>query len=253
MKALVTIAAACLATGASAQVSVTLAVVLDSGPFVGNGQAVRGTLRLTWTDPEGIGYSGGAFRLRFSDTGGNFGAADITLPNEVNVERIGIHGASTIWSSGRRPRTFDGETGNADGSFRFPAQGTGATNIGYRAEAQNGMIFLTGRNGAGVENQIEHAQLPPAVPPPPDPPLFVTDTSFDLFKFTVRAPLTGSGTVTITPEMIWAAVFISESGMAHHTTAEQRTMVPASFFYTIPAPGVGWFVVAVGMAARRRR
>jgi hypothetical protein len=206
-------------------------------------------VRVSWAAAGGIGYAGGAFRLRFDDSGGNFGVADIILPNEVNTERVGINGASTVWSSGRRPRTLDGETGNADGHFRFPPQSI--NNNDYRAENQGGTIYLTARNRSSFESQIEHAQLPPFYMPT-DSTLFVSDASFDLFVFTVRAPLTGRGTVTIAPEMISGVVFTSAEGAGIQTTPAERTMVPASFTY-VPLPPTGVVFAIVGLPGLRRR
>jgi hypothetical protein len=240
------IAVAGLTAAATAQ-NVTLSITGLPAGNVANGTSVTGFVRLSWTATGGIGYAGGAFRLRMD----GLSVADVTVPNEVNTERVGINGASTVWSSGRRPRTLDGNTTNADGTFRFPPQGTGATNVGYRVETQSGATYLTGRNGGGTENQIEHAQLPPALMPT-DSELFVSAASFDLFKFTVRAPLTGSGTVTITPEMLSAAIFTSVNGAQVQTTANQRTMVAGSFTYT-PAPSTLALLGLGGLVAGRRR
>ena len=84
------------------------------------------------------------------------------------------------------------------GTFRFPPNScTAPTGLGYRVETQAGGLYLTGRNGQGVENGIEHAQIPPALMAV-DSTLFVSDTAFDLFRFTLVAPATGRGTVSVT-------------------------------------------------------
>jgi uncharacterized protein (TIGR03382 family) len=231
--------------GSAAAQSVTLTVTgLPTEP-VPNGAVVAAYVRPSWSADGGIGYAGGAFRVRFD----GLSVADVTLPNENPNERVGINGAVTIWSSGRRPPTLDGTTGNVDGTFRQPPQGN--SRLVYSVESQRGATYLTGRM-FGIERQIEHAQFPPALMPV-DTSLFVSDASFDLFKFTIRAPLAGRGTVTITPEMISASIFIDANGAQVATTADQRTMIAASFTYTPGPPAVGPLALAAAGAALRRR
>jgi hypothetical protein len=237
-------------TGGAAGQNATLAVTGLPADPVPNGTAVTAYVRLSWTLPGGIGYAGGAFRLRFNDSGRNFGIPDVVIPSEQASEHIGINGATTVWSSGRRPGTLDGNTMHMDGMFRYPPQGTGAVILVYRVYSQADNIYLTGHN-TGVEGMIEHAQLPPGLMMV-DSTLFVSDTSFDLFKFTVRAPLTGNGTVTITPEMLSAAVFTSPAGAVVQVTRDQWTLTPASFSYT-PGPPISGLVMLVGLGAVRRR
>jgi len=124
--------------------------------------------------------------------------------------------------------------------------------VHYSAEPGGaaGNVLLTGRNGANVENRIEHAQVPPGVLS--DPLFFEPATSFDLFKFAVRAPLTGSGTVTITPEVLSASIYISEQGAQHMLTAAQISATGGSFTYT-PSPSTLALLGLGGLVAGRRR
>jgi uncharacterized protein (TIGR03382 family) len=254
MRFLATVGLAAAVGTASGAQNVTLAVTgLPTDP-VPNGTAISAFVRLSWAAGGGIGYAGGAFRVRFD---GLAEISDVVSPVgvfvEQSTEQIGINGAATVWSSGRRPRTLDGATEHSGGMFRLPTNSPSPIGVHYRAERQNGVLYLTARNGQSVERQIEHAQLPPALMPT-DNTLFVSDASFDLFKFTIRAPLAGRGTVTITPEMISAAIFTDANGAQLQTTAEQRTMVAASFTYTPGPPAAGPLALAaIGAALRRRR
>jgi len=256
------LAVAGLAAAANAQ-QATFSVVL-SDANVANGATVNGTVRVTWTDAAGIGYAGGAFRLRMVDSGGNFGVANVLNPNnsasgvngEATNEQVTFgQGGTNRWTFGRRPKRVyinaDGES-TSGGGFRFPTLGTGPTDVHYSAEPGGaaGNVLLTGRNGANVENRIEHAQVPPGVLS--DPLFFEPATSFDLFKFAVRAPLTGSGTVTITPEVLSASIYISEQGAQHMLTAAQISATGGSFTYT-PSPSTLALLGLGGLVAGRRR
>jgi hypothetical protein len=237
------IAAVLVGTSAAAQAqTATFRVVLFPAGPAGPGERVDGVVRLEWAYPSAIGYFGGAFRLRMD----GLAVGDVDLPNESLSERIGINGAATVWSSGRRPRTLDGATGESGGGFRFLVQqGTGPTQVSYRAETQAGVTYLTGRNGVNVENRIEHVQEPLI-----DNAFFITDTAFDLFKFSVRAPLSGAGTVTITPEISLAFILLTPNGGNMTVPA---TGVGASFTY-VPGPGGAVLLgVVVALQVRRRR
>jgi uncharacterized protein (TIGR03382 family) len=255
------LAVAGLAAAANAQ-QATFSVVL-SDAAVANGATVTGSVRVTWTDAQGIGYAGGAFRLRMQDTGNNFGPANILNPNnsaggvngEATNEQVTFgQGGTNRWTFGRRPKRVyinsDGES-TSGGGFRFPTLGTGPTDVHYSAEPGGaGITLLTGRNGANVENRIEHAQVPPGVLS--DALFFETATSFDLFKFAVRAPLTGSGAVTITPEVLSASIYISDQGAQHMLTAAQISATGGTFTYT-PSPSTLALLGLGGLVAGRRR
>jgi hypothetical protein len=260
-----------LATSAHAQ-SVTFSVVLSTADPVSPGAVINATVRCTWQDPQGIGFAGGAFRFRIDDTAGPFAMANVVAPNNnsggVNSEstgdRVGVPaselfpGEGTVpdrWTLGRRPkRAFlqdatDPTSLSIGGGFRFPPLGTGPTDLHYSVEQQTGVTYLTGRNGAGAENRIEFANLPPVLAE--DPRWFERATAFDLFKFQVRAPLSGSGTVTITPEILLASIFISDAGAQHVLSPDQIHTTPASFTY-IPAAGPAALLpLAIAFALRR--
>jgi uncharacterized protein (TIGR03382 family) len=256
------LAVAGLASAANAQ-SAVFSVVLSSGS-VANGATVTGTVRCTWTDTAGIGYAGGAFRLRMNDSGGLFGPANVLNPNnssggvngESATEQVTFgQGGTNRWTFGRRPkRVYLDQFGDptSGGGFRFPTLGTGPTDVHYSAEPGGNPndTLLTGRNGANVENRIEHAQVPPGVLS--DPLFFENSTSFDLFKFAVRAPLTGSGTVTITPEVLSASIYISDQGAQHMLTSAQFSGTAGSFTYT-PSPSTLALLGLGGLVAGRRR
>jgi hypothetical protein len=201
---------------------VTFHVLLSSNGPVGNGVRVDGMIRVDWSYPGGVGYYGGAFRLRMN----GLSVGDIDLPVETTAEHIGINGATTVWSSGRRPRTSDGATGDTGGGFRFPPIGSGPTDVRYVAEQQAGIAYLTSRNGQG-ENRIEHIQNPPNGPIPN--PFFVTDPTFDLFKFSVRAPMNGSGSVSIGAEINVAEILLNPVTNFFTDVAVSATV--ASFTY----------------------
>jgi hypothetical protein len=241
-----------VAAAARGQTVVLSVAGLPEGP-VANGQLVSGVVRVSWSDDEGLGYAGGAFRLRLSDSLQQLRAADILLPEESCTEHIGIRGASTVWNEGRRPATLDGETGDADGSFRHPVALVGGANeLWYRAEARSGSVFLTGRNAGGIETQIEHSQ-PPLAFAAGGGSLFVSEASFDLFKFTVRAPLSGHGSVQISPEAARAVIYTTPDGRGrHHTTSDQRLFEGASFSYA-PAPSALVALLLGGALMGRRR
>jgi hypothetical protein len=255
------VAVAGLAAAANAQ-QATFSVVLSSAGPVPNGTTVNGTVRVSWTDAQGVGYAGGAFRLRMSDTGNNFGASDILNPNNTNGGVNGESGTEQVtfgqggtqrWTFGRRPkRVLLDEFGDplSGGGFRFPTLGTGPTDVHYSADTVAGVTYLTGRNGAGVENRIEHAQVPAGVLA--DPRFFENAASFDLFKFAVRAPATGSGVVTITPEVLSASIYISDQGAQHMLTAAQISATGASFSY-VPSPSTLALLGLGGLVAGRRR
>jgi MYXO-CTERM domain-containing protein len=234
--------AAC-ASLAQAQ-TVTYSVVLSTSGPVPTGAAVEATVRVAWSGASGIGYAGGALRMRLDGVA----ASQIDLPSEVAADHIGVGGQSTVWGSGRRPRADRGG-GLADGGFRFPPAGSGPTSLAYRAETQGGIAYLTARNGGNTEVRIEHAQLPPGLMQV-DSTLFVSEASFDLFKFVVHAPAFGNGTVTVTPEVTYASIFTSAAGA---NVRAQFSATAASFTYT-PAPA-GLAVLGIGglLVARRRR
>jgi uncharacterized protein (TIGR03382 family) len=265
------VAVAGLAAAANAQ-QATFSVVMTPG-VVGNNALVNGVVRVSWTDAAGVGYAGGAFRLRFNDSGNNFAAANVVTPSnsnnginsETTAQRVGVTagelptGAGTVadsWTSGRRPKrayladATDPSSIQSGGGFRFPPNGPGATDMHYSVESQSGVLYLTGRNGASVENRIEHAQIPRSLQP--DPLFFDPGTSIDLFKFQVRSPATGLGTVTITPEVLSASIFISDAGAQHMLTANQISATGGTFAYS-PSPSTLALLGLGGLVAGRRR
>jgi hypothetical protein len=256
---------ACSAHAQSATYSITLST---PGP-IQHGDLVQGTLRCAWQDPAGVGYAGGAFRLRMD----GLGIADVLVPNnstngvnsETSGQRVGVpaseippgHGWGTVadgWTSGRRPKRayLDGDpepTGLvAGGGFRNPPNNNNS--LHYSVEFQAGATYLTGRNAANVEIWIEHAQAPLAAQG--DPLFFEPSSDFALFKFQVRAPLSGSGTVTITPEIQVAAIYATPDGAQDLLTPAQIQTLSASFTY-VPAPGLSPLIgIALTISLRRR-
>jgi hypothetical protein len=239
---LITAVLAGTAAAAPAQTATFRVLLSPAGP-VGQGDRVDGVVRVEWSYPGAVGYLDGAFRLRMD----GLSVGDVDVPNEIATERVGINGAATVWSSGRRPRTFDGASGESGGGFRFLIpQGTGPTQLSYRVENQAGATYLTGRNGSNIENRIEHVQDAAF-----NNPFFITDTAFDLFRFSVRAPTHGVGTVTITPEISIAAILLTPNGANTNVPA---TGIGASFTY-LPGPGAVGLLCWAGASTlpRRRR
>jgi hypothetical protein len=237
-----------------------------------NGSVINGTVTVAWTAPGGVGYAGGAFRLRMD----GLGTSDVLFPNnntggvnsETTAQRVAIPASeltdpafgttTTNWTSGRRPKrgyladATDPSSLQSGGGFRFPPNGTGPTDVHYSVEQQAGVTYLTGRNGAGVENRIEHAQIPRALQA--DPLFFDPSANLDIFKFQVRAPLTGFGTVTITPEVLSASIFTSDAGAQVMLTAQQIAATGATFQYgVVPAPSTLALMGLGGLVAARRR
>jgi uncharacterized protein (TIGR03382 family) len=264
------VAVAGLAAAANAQ-QATFSVVLDHSGNVANGTIVNGAVHVVWSDPNGSnqGLAGGAFRLRAN----GLGVADVLFPNNstngVNSEssgnRVGVPAGDiappggTIgdsWTAGRRPkRAYFQDAGDpttlvSGGGFRFSTLGTGPTDMHYSVEQQAGITYLTGRNGASVENRIEFAQFPRSLQA--DPLFYENRNSIDLFKFQIRAPLTGAGTVTITPEVLSASIFTSDAGAQDMLTAAQITATGASFTYS-PSPSTLALLGLGGLVAGRRR
>jgi hypothetical protein len=260
-----------LATAARAQ-SITYSVVLSTAGPAQHGAVVTGTLRCAWQDPAGIGYAGGAFRLRMD----GLGITDVLVPNNSNNganseptnQRVGVplseippgSGYATIgdnWTSGRRPkRAYIQIPGDptglvSGGGFRYPITGNGGPlDLHYSVEQQAGVTYLTGRNGGLVENQIEHNQYPPALQA--DPLFFEPAASLNLFKFQVRAPLHGEGTATITPEILSASIFTSPTGTFDLLTTDQITAIGGSFTYSPAPPSLAPLAIALAALARRR-
>jgi hypothetical protein len=249
----------------------TFSILLSTNGPVAHGAIVAGTLRCTWSQPDGYGYGGGSFRLRMD----GLGIDDVLFPNnssdginsEDPTDRIGVPaselppGAGTLadrWTSGRRPmRTYlldaTDPTSIARGGFgfRLPPLGSRRTDVHFSVEQQSGVTYLTGRNGAGVENQIDHAQIPRSLQA--DPLFFEPSYGFDVFKFQVRAPRSGSGTATITPEIGIAFIFSTSAGAQHSLLPSQIHVIPASFTYT-PAPAsVFTLLLATSAFPQRRR
>jgi hypothetical protein len=254
------------AGGALAQTARFSVSVSPAGP-VTNGALVSGVVRVDWTagTSGAIGYAGGRFRLRMD----GLGISDVLFPNggngginsEAAADRVGVPvgeltpPAGTVsdqWTFGRRPvRAYLTNAPNgftSGGGFRFPPLGTGPTDMHYSVEQQSGVTYLTGRHADGAEDQIEQAQNPPALLP--DPLFFESAAGVDLFKFQVRAPLTGGGTVTITPEVAFARLYTSASGAQVTPTV---SVAPGTFTYT-PSPS-SLAPLAMGLLAvgRRRR
>jgi hypothetical protein len=270
MHALTTAAVLALAASAQAQYAMTYSIALSTPGPVANGALVQGAVHCSWVRPDGLGYAGGAFRLRMD----GLGVADVFTPSNTNgginsettAQRVGVRFPSPIpppygtvsdsWTSGRRPKRAyladetDPGSVQSGGGFRFPPMGSGPTDMHYSVEQQSGITYLTGRNGAGVENRIEHAQLPRALQG--DPLFFEPSTDFDLFKFQVRAPLTGSGAATITPEILSSSIFTSETGAQVILTVNQIQALGASFTYT-PAPAAALPLLLAAWATPRLR
>jgi len=248
------VAVAGLAAAANAQTAVFSVVLSTAGP-VPNGTTVTGAVHVTWVDAAGIGYAGGAFRLRAN----GLGVSDVLNPNnsaggvngEAGSEQVTFgQGGTQRWTFGRRPkRVYIDAFGDpqSGGGFRFPPLNTGPTDVHYSVEQQGGITYLTGRNGASVENRIEFAQIPPGLQA--DPLFFENAASFDLFKFAVRAPTSGSGTVTITPEVLSGAIFTSAQGAQDMAVV---TSTGATFTYA-PAPSTLALLGLGGLIAGRRR
>jgi len=264
------VAVAGLAAAANAQ-QATFSVQLDHSGNLANGTVVNGTVRVVWSDPNGSnqGLAGGAFRLRAN----GLGVADVLSPNnsagginsEANGNRVGVPaselpaGAGTIadsWTLGRRPKrayyqdATDPASLTSGGGFRFPTLGTGPTDMHYSVEQQSNITYLTGRNGASVENRIEFAQFPKTLQA--DQLFYEGRTTVDLFKFQVRAPLTGAGTVTITPEVLSASIFTSDAGAQDMLTAAQISATGGTFTYS-PSPSTLALLGLGGLVAGRRR
>jgi hypothetical protein len=264
-KILAGLALATLAGAASAQ-TITFSVVMSPAGPVANGTTVNGTVRATWTGGASgaSGLAGGQFRLRFGDTGGNFSVTNVLIPTEGSTNQVGVANPndplapipSTSWTLGRRPKTAynveDSENPGSyvlqsGGGFRFPSLGAGPTDLAYRAENQGGIVYLTGRNGANVENRIEFAQVARSLQS--DVNFYVSSTSFDLFKFRVTAPATGAGTVTVLPEISIATLYTSDSGAQTNATLSG---VAGTFTYA-PAPSTLALLGLGGLVAGRRR
>jgi hypothetical protein len=255
--------------GAAAAQSAVYSVVFSTAGPVPSGGVVEGTMHCAWVDPTGIAYFGGAYRLRMD----GLGVADVLSPNNSNdgvngenstdwvsvpASKIPLPGGPVTdrWSSGRRPRSAylldasDPDSVVADGGYRFPPLGTFPTNLRYRVEQHAGVTYLTGRNGQNMENWIENALFPP--PYFLDPLLIDRGTDLELFKFQVRAPLSGAGTVTITPDVLSCAILTNlSSGAFHRLTHDQIQVVGGSFTY-VPGPSV-LAVLILGAAGGGRR
>lgn len=274
-----------LAGVANAQTA-TFSIVLNPpapGP-VANGTMITGSVRVTWTrgTTSASGLAGGQFRIRFTDSGNNFGISGVTNPNggsggingETTAQRVGVPLAEVLvaypgdtnlgtnpggtvsdsWTSGRRPkRAYLQDSGDptslqSGGGFRFPPNGSGNTDVHYVVEGVAGNVILSGRNGMGVENRIEYAQTPRGLQA--DPLFYESQTTFDLFKFKITMPATGSGTITAMPEVAVASLFSSDQGAqvtpAVSTTSATVTYTPAPS--TLALLGLGGLIVG-----RRRR
>jgi hypothetical protein len=252
MSSLAILATCGLAAAAHAQ-HITYSVLLSTSGPVPSGTTVSGTVRCEWVWAYGAGYAGGAFRLRMD----GLSIGDVLSPDNstggINGEdaqdRVSVPaaelppGAGTVsdrWIIGRRPKrayladATDPGSIQAGGGFRFPPIGTHATDMHYSVEAQSGITYLTGRNGSGVETQIGHVQLPRSLLN--DPLFYEPAAALDLFKFTVRAPRSGTGTVTITPEVLSATAYDDTGRHDHHFIDGEISAVGVSFSY-VPGPG----------------
>jgi len=271
-KILAGLALATLAGAASAQ-TVTFSVIINPGP-VGNGALVTGSVHVVWTPGASgaSGLAGGQFRLAFNDSGHNFTTAGITAPlgtsggtNGVESTRdnVGVPagelpaGAGTSadrWTLGRRPKrqyladASDPASATGGGGFRFPGLGTGPTDLAYTAENQGGVIYLTGRNGAGTENRIEFAQTARGVNLP-DPLFYESQRSFDLFKFQIRTPATGAGVISILPDVAIATLYVSDQGAQ---VTPVITSAAGGVAYS-PSPSTLALLGLGGLVAGRRR
>jgi hypothetical protein len=272
-KILAGLALATLAGAASAQ-TITFSVVFSPVGPVGNNAVVNGTVRATWTGGASgaTGLAGGQFRLRFGDTGGTFSVANITAPlgsastQEPTTNQVGHSNPtdplaptpSTSWSIGRRPKTAVNELADptdpsqgysvqSGGGFRFPTLGSGPTDLAYRAENQGGIVYLTGRNGASVENRIEFAQVSRGLQA--DPLFYVSDNTFDLFKFRITTPASGAGVVSALPEIAIATLYTSDSGAQTNATLAG---VAGTIAYS-PSPSTLALLGLGGLVAGRRR
>jgi hypothetical protein len=237
----------------------TFSVLLDAGPVVEHGTVVNGIIQVAWAADGGIGYAGGSFRLRME----GLDVADVLSPNnsggglylEPGGDRVSVPAerlpppagpVTDRWTTLRRPKSAylldasDPTSLRAGGGFRFPPNAQPPTDLGYRVEQQAGVTYVTGRNAAFVEIGIEHAQIPLNLQT--DPLFFVPEARFDLFKFQVRAPLHGTGAVTITPEPVVAfgnsaaSIYTSPDGAQAMLTPDQIQTLGASFSY-VPEPG----------------
>lgn len=267
MNGLSTAAAVFVCAGAAMAQTARFSVSVSPAGPVTNGTVVSGVVRVDWTagTSGAIGYAGGRFRLRM----GGLGLADVLFPNgsngginsELSTDRVGVPAgeltppAGTVsdqWTLGRRPaRAYLTNAPNgftSGGGFRFPPLGTGPTDMHYSVEQQSGVTYLTGRHATGPEDQIELAQVPPGLQP--DPLFFESAAGVDLFKFQVRAPLTGGGTVTITPEVAFARLYTSSSGAQVTPTV---SITPGVFTYTPSPASLAPLALGILAAARRRR
>jgi hypothetical protein len=265
MRTLPLIACCGLAAAAQAQTAI-FSVVLTPG-VPGNNTLVNGTVRVTWAATGGLGFAGGAFRLRLD----GLDVSNVVTPSnsnggvnsETTAQRVGVPasqlppGAGTVsdsWTSGRRPKrayladASDPSSIQSGGGFRFPPNGTGPTDLHYSVEQQSGVTYLTGRNGAGVENRIEFAQIPPAIQT--DPLFFEPSASFDLFKFQIRTPSSGAGPLTFTPDVLSASIYITAGG---GQVTPQVSVVPGVLVYVPSSAAAAPLALAFSAAALRRR
>jgi hypothetical protein len=219
-----------LASPAQAQ-SVTFQALLETSGPIAHGQTVRGSIWVNWTpgSSAAIGYGLGAFRLRMD----GLTPADLDLPDE------GPPGTLPWDHGGRRPRS---SVADVLGGFRFPpVSDFSPVGVHYATTVHDGAAYLTSITSAG-ENRIRHSQIAPVF----GNTGFVTDTMFKLFRFSVRAPLSGAGTVTITPEGLGTELFLDEDG---DRLAVPNQAAPASFSFA-PAPAS---VLLLVLAVPRRR
>jgi hypothetical protein len=203
------------ATAVQAQ-SIHLAVVLPTHAPYQNGESVEGTIRCSWAPP-GLAVYGLWFRLRFD----GLNPSDLNLPVENPAD--GVDDPTRTWTSGRQPDRYV-ETPRA--SFREPPVGTSPGHMQYVISEHDGAAYLQA-TGDNTQENIYALQFPR------DEFFPVTDPAFDLFKFSVRAPLAGAGLVTITPEVLAGDLFTNFTfyeGIPATTRAEGAT------FSFVPAP-----------------
>jgi hypothetical protein len=227
MRTLTTLCAAMsmLAPTAWAQTA-TFSVVLSTPGPVQNGATVHGSLWIAWNLTGGYAYEGGAFRLRMD----GLGPSDVNLPTEPPSDYIAVPGGDVFWTDGRRPPYFLGSDIWV-GGFRLPRRPQ------YTADQEGGAVFLDAGGGPILHSQdVFEAGV-------------TTDAQFELFRFSVRAPLVGRGEVTITPD---ALVGNAVDG-AGHLVPLVATGIPAAFTFVPDVPTLSALLILLPNAGRSRR